>query len=142
MKLRFKLLAALFALALAAGHARAQHMPPVVEVAAPINDLAMVQCTQTGCVIYYNPVLVAQAGPYVAEFAKAHEYGHIFNRSANEAAADCYATQVLMRSNPAAVEAFIQLKASQGMGGGDATHMPGLMRARWVDECRRGMHRH
>ena len=131
-------IALFFAVAFAGVNAQAQ----VREIPAPINDIAIASFDMYGPVIYYNPIIVSQAGPLLWEFFRAHEYGHINLRTGSEMAADCYATQALLRTNPAAIEAFIQFKASQGMAGGDATHLPGIERARFVDACRRGMHNH
>lgn len=120
----------------------AQTQAQVREVPANINDIAIVRYDAYGPIIYYNPNYVAAVGPLVWQFVRTHEYGHIVNQTSDERAADCYATQMLMHTNPSAVEAFIQFKASQGTGGGDLTHLPGILRARWIDDCRRGLHRH
>lgn len=110
----------------------AKAQAPVREIPAPINDIAVAGWDQFGPVIFYNPVLVAQAGPYVATFVRAHEYGHINLRTSDEVQADLYAVRALAFTNPEAIMAFVRLKASQGMGGGDATHAPGAVRAQYI----------
>lgn len=92
--------------------------------------------------VIWNPCRASQYGPLVSEFFYQHELGHVYLHTANEDAADCYAVQALRSTNPQAILAFIQFKQSQGWGGGDATHRPGIARAQFVYDCFRGAHGH
>jgi hypothetical protein len=82
------------------------------EIAVPtLPDIAMASYDQFGPVIYYNPIITQQVGPYVTEFFRAHEYGHhvlghiqreffdanpynrAWVRQSYEREADCYAAK-------------------------------------------------
>ena len=122
--------------------AQAQQGVRVVEDCR-IPDLAMTRFDYYGQpFIIWNSCAVQQVGPLVAAFIYQHELGHVYLRTSNEDAADCYAVQALRYNNPQAIMAFIQLKASQGMGGGDMTHRPGIQRAQFIYACLQGEHGH
>ncbi len=110
-----------------------------------INDIAIATADPYGYVIYYNPVVVQQAGPLVSAFFRAHEYGHIYlghvdrllqardpytrlmlGRQA-EIEADQYAARQLA-DQPAVVQAAVAFFTHSG-NGGDHTHLPGPQRA-------------
>lgn len=57
----------------------AQDHEPVFEIPYPgLPDIAVVRAVEgVGTVIFYNPVLCAQAGQELCEFFRMHEYGHI-----------------------------------------------------------------
>lgn len=101
-----------------------------------------------GPIIYYNPVVCRQVGPYLSAFFHAHEYGHVhlnhiqrrffesnpFSRlwmtQHYELEADAYAARSLLaEGNMVAVRQAIQWFYGQGPIQFVPTHPPGLARA-------------
>ena len=107
-----------------------------------LGDIAMVTLDNFGNpVIIYNPIICQQIGPYLCEFYKAHEYGHVNlghaytgqHPAVREAEADCWAAQ---NAPIPAVQAAIQWFSS---GGGTSWHHgTGLQRAQRVIQCSQG----
>jgi hypothetical protein len=127
---------------------------PVREIPVPaLQDIAMTSFDQFGPVISYNPVLVEQAGPALAAFFRAHEYGHVelnhiqreffqanaYNRAwirkDYEREADCYAARILRESFPEAIPAAIGFFNARGATAGDWYHPTGYDRAEVVRAC-------
>ena len=121
---------------------------PVREIPIPtLADIAFASADSLGFVIYYNPNVVRQVGSLAASFFRAHEYAHIYlghitrlmfahdryNRlwmsRQGEIEADEYATRYFARSNPAVITAAIHALRDFSRTG-DATHLPGRVRAR------------
>lgn len=120
---------------------------PVREIPSPtMLDVAMASADSHGFVVYYNPLTVQRVGPLMAAFFMAHEYGHIYlghlermtsvqdpltrlqmNRRV-EIEADEYATRVLARSNPAAIDSVVH-QLMNNPHPGDRTHLPSKARA-------------
>src|SRR5262245_60255886 len=95
-----------------------------------ISDIGITQFGPYGsATIIWNSCLAGQMGAGASAFFFQHELGHAYLRTSSEDEADCYAVRVLRNSNPGAIWAFIQLKRSQGIGGGDFTHRFGIARA-------------
>lgn len=121
------------------------------EIAVPsLNDIAMASYDQYGPVIYYNPQIVKQVGPYLEEYFKAHEYAHhIYNhikreyfeanrynrtwvRVKYELEADCYAAKnVSERARKAALLFF----KNQGNHKGSQLHPTGFQRRNRILNC-------
>jgi hypothetical protein len=121
---------------------------PVREIPVPsLSDIAFASADSLGFVIYYNPNVVRQVGSLAASFFRAHEYAHIYlghvtrlmfsrdpyNRlwmsRQGEIEADEYATRYFTRVNPAVITAAIRVLRDYSRTG-DATHIPGGVRAR------------
>jgi hypothetical protein len=89
-------------------------------------------------IIVYNPLLCQQAGVYLCEFYRMHEYGHIvlghtivpLFPNVKEAQADCWAAQ---NASPVAVQAALQWFMSGG--GSTLQHGSGPERAQRVMQC-------
>jgi hypothetical protein len=133
--------------------AQAQVCPQVREVPnLQLNDIAMASMDAFGPVIFYNPVVVQQAGPLLNAFFRAHEYAHVCLGhvqqllGANplvqawlspqlELQADCAAAKSLRGLNPQALQAAIQLFTSQGPIQQRPTHPAGTIRAQNIAGC-------
>ena len=128
--------------------------PVVREIAVDtLHDLAIAVWHPESPVIYYNPVQMQRLGPKLAAFFMAHEYGHIAYRHTRayalgtmqpapdsvlqrrELEADCYATQRLAQSDPAAVLAAIRFFSRMGQFRYDTEHPTGAQRAANVVAC-------
>lgn len=114
----------------------------VPEIPNPmLPDIAMVQLTPSGPVIIYNPNACAAVGPFVCEFFRWHEYGHVMLGhgyvpnwpQVQEFQADCWAGA---NAPPAAVQAALQFFMNGG--GGTPIHGPGPVRAQRIVACRGG----
>ena len=111
----------------------------VPEIPVPgLPDIAMVQPTPNGPVIYYNPMICQQAGPLLCTFYRTHEYGHVALGHAfvpvwpqvAEFQADCWAAQnASLPVVQAAVQYFLQ------GGGSTPVHGPGPARAQRGGKC-------
>ena len=91
-----------------------------------LPDIAMATFDRMGPVIYFNPIIAQRVGPHVAEFFRAHEYGHHnlnhiqrgmmtdpfsrrWVRRGLEKEADIWATQTLFQQgNTMAIEAAVR----------------------------------
>ncbi|MFA6295772.1 MAG: hypothetical protein WC663_00245 [Patescibacteria group bacterium] len=135
-----------------------QDLNDVPEIPVPgLPDIAISSLQPNGQpVIYFNPMLVAQAGPYITKYTKMHEYGHImlghlqkqyyeryfmtnpysqmWTNHTRELEADCWATEHLTE-DPAAIRSAINLFQSQGMFQASPNHPPGIARAQKIMEC-------
>lgn len=127
----------------------------VREIARPgLGDIAMAGYDQFGPVIYYDPAVVAQAGPVLSEFFRAHEYGHhalnhitrqmweanpftyTWVRQMHELEADAWAARTLAsRGNTASVNAAYQLFYSQGNHRASLNHPTGFQRAAAIQQA-------
>jgi hypothetical protein len=118
--------------------------PAMAQIGVPerpnpnLPDIAMVQLTPNGPVIFYNPTLCNKLGAFVCNFYRWHEYGHV-NLShgyvpnypqIQEHEADCWAAGnapcPIVR---AAWQFFIN------GGGGTPVHGPGPVRAQRLQQC-------
>lgn len=136
----------------ALGRAAAQDWtPPIREVAYPgLDDFAKASADQFGFVIYYNPLIVQQAGPLVSAWVEAHEYAHIalghvtegmlaqdpytrlwLGRKA-ELEADDYATE-RFADECEVIEAVIRY-FKRMPNPGDATHLPSALRIKRIQD--------
>lgn len=116
-----------------------------------LSDIAIAAYDSHGPVIYYNPILTEQVGPWISEFIRAHELfhhhlGHLqreklqstpLNRSwlrrEFEREADCEAAKVVSPyAVLSAVEFFI---ATQGPTRADPYHPTGYERAATIRDC-------
>ena len=116
-----------------------------------LSDLAIASYDNYGPVIYFNPELARQLGPWLTEFFRAHELGHHklghlqrerfaatpFNRAwlrqSYEREADCYAAQHI---SPYAVMAAIEyFVATQGPTRPDWQHPTGYERVAVIRDC-------
>jgi len=111
----------------------------VPEIPNPnLPDIAMVQMTPQGPVIFYNPNICRQAGPALCSFYRKHEYGHVslghgYSRAMpqqKEAEADCWAAAHATEAELAAALAWFD----RG-GGADWHHGSGPQRAARVRAC-------
>jgi len=116
-----------------------------------LPDIAIASYDNHGPVIYYNPILSQQVGPWISEFFRAHELfhhhlGHLqrerlqsspLNRSwlrrEFEREADCEAAKIVSPyAVLSAVEFFI---ATQGPTRPDSFHPTGYERAATIRDC-------
>jgi hypothetical protein len=128
--------------------------PQVREIAVyTLPDIAMASYDQYGPVIYYNPQAVEQAGPLVAAFFWAHEYGHInldhmrremfvanpYNhtwvRRSHEVEADCYAARYWAERDPRVIEAALWFFQNAIGSAQDRDHPTGYERAQYIRQC-------
>ncbi|WP_223668882.1 M48 family metalloprotease [Kangiella shandongensis] len=136
-------------------HFAAKAAVPIREIPNPnLSDVAVASIDAQGPVIYYNPRITQQAGPYLSEFFRAHEYGHhhlghlyreqfqanpynrAWVRQSYEKEADCYAARrVSPTAARAAVSFFNQL---HGASRPDWYHPTGYERAAVIIRCRQG----
>jgi hypothetical protein len=123
------------------------------EIANPnLPDVAIASIDAQGPVIYYNPRITQQAGPYLSEFFRAHEYGHhhlghlyreqfqanpynrAWVRQSYEKEADCYAARrISAAAARAAVSFFNQIQGPNRPGW---YHPTGYERAAVIIRCR------
>jgi hypothetical protein len=126
----------------------------VIEVASDsLRDVAVAVYTPVRGIIYYNPALLEQAGPELARFFRAHEFGHLFHHHTrgnamlggnddgdavlqrNELEADCYATRRLAAEHPEALDAAIRFFSRMGGIRYDREHPSGSERAAAILAC-------
>lgn len=88
-----------------------------------------------GYVIYYNPYVASQVSAKVFAFFLAHEYGHIYQKTGNEIAADQFGGRVYARTDMSVVYAAIWHMANIQPYSGDWTHPIGLRRAYIIGEA-------
>lgn len=113
----------------------------VPEIANPqLPDIAMVTRLPNGQpVIVYNPILCAQAGPYLCGFFRVHEYCHIrlghgirpMWPQQQELEADCCAAR-----SASGAEAMAAFQWFISGGGATPTHGYGQQRAARIQACR------
>jgi hypothetical protein len=118
-----------------------------------LSDIAVANYDEHGSEIYYNPEAFRRIGPRVSAFMMAHERGHIHLRhtranallagrtaldsvlQGRELAADCYASETLGASDPAAVMAAARFFGRLGSVHFDAAHPTGAQRAARILAC-------
>lgn len=116
-----------------------------------LHDVAISSYDQFGPVIYFNPMITQQLGPFVTEFFRAHEYGHhrlghiqreffdanpynrAWVRQHYEKEADCFAAKNI---SPQALQAAVQFFVlAQGPNRPDWYHPTGYERAQVIQSC-------